>query len=258
LLYIPYLFLSGLVAPLEVFPPAVRAFALWTPFPYMIAFPAQLLSGNPSTFSGGFAAMALWIAGLAFAGGLLIGLVGAAVLTQGPLWMRLPVLGYVRFFTYTPQLVQIFFLFFALPEFGIILSPITAVLIGMTLNAGAYLTEIERAGFASVPQAELDAAETLGFSRPQTVWYVIAPHVVRTLYPSLSNHYIIMTLGTSMAAIFGVEELTGRALNANAISFRSVEIFSITAGLYIVLTIIASVLLWLVGRWLFRVKARVF
>ena len=62
LLYIPYLFLSGLVAPLEVFPPAVRAFALWTPFPYMIAFPAQLLSGNPSTFSGGFAAMALWIA----------------------------------------------------------------------------------------------------------------------------------------------------------------------------------------------------
>jgi ABC-2 type transport system permease protein len=62
LLYIPYLFLSGLVAPLEVFPPAVRDFALWTPFPYMIAFPAQLLSGNPLTFSGGFAAMAGWIA----------------------------------------------------------------------------------------------------------------------------------------------------------------------------------------------------
>ena len=61
LLYIPYLFLSGLVAPLEVFPPAVRAVALWTPFPYMIAFPAQLLSGNPPSFSGGFAAMALWI-----------------------------------------------------------------------------------------------------------------------------------------------------------------------------------------------------
>ena len=85
-----------------------------------------------------------------------------------------------------------------------------------------------------------------------------APHVVRTLYPSLSNHYIIMTLGTSMAAIFGVEELTGRALNANAISFRSVEIFSITAGIYILLTIIASMMLWLLGRWLFRVKARAF
>jgi len=200
---------------------------------------------------------ALWIAGVAFAGGLAIGLAGASALSFGPWALRALVTAYVRFFTYTPQLVQIFFLFFALPEAGIILSPVTAVLIGMTLNAGAYLTEIQRAGFASVPPAELDA-ETLGFSRAQTVWYVIAPHVVRALYPALSNHYIIMTLGTSMAAIFGVEELTGRALNANAISFRSVEIFSIVAVIYIALTIIASALLWLVGRWLFRVKAKVF
>jgi polar amino acid transport system permease protein len=201
---------------------------------------------------------ALWIAGVAFAGGLLIGLAGAAALTYAAWPLRALVIGYVRFFTYTPQLVQIFFLFFALPEAGIILSPVTAVLIGMTLNAGAYLTEIERAGFASVPRAELEAAETLGFGRVQTVWYVIAPHVVRALYPALSSHYIIMTLGTSMAAIFGVEELTGRALNANAISFRSVEIFSVVALIYVGLTIIASALLWGLGRWLFRVKAKVF
>jgi polar amino acid transport system permease protein len=204
------------------------------------------------------AAVALWIAAVAFAGGLLIGLFGAAVLQFGPRPARALVGAYVRFFTWTPQLVQIFFLFFALPEVGITLSPVTAVLIGMTLNAGAYLTEIERGGFASVPRAELDAAETLGFSRLQTVWYVIAPHVVRALYPALSNHYIIMTLGTSMAAIFGVEELTGRALNANAISFRSVEIFSVVAVIYIGLTIVASTLLWVLGRWMFRIKAKVF
>ncbi|HEV7266069.1 MAG TPA: amino acid ABC transporter permease [Falsiroseomonas sp.] len=204
------------------------------------------------------ALVALWIAAVAFAGGLLIGLLGAAVLSYGPWPARAAVGAYVRFFTWTPQLVQIFFLFFALPEVGIILSPVTAVLIGMTLNAGAYLTEIERAGFASVPQAELDAADCMSFSRLQIVWYVIAPHVIRALYPALSNHYIIMTLGTSMAAIFGVEELTGRALNANAISFRSVEIFSVVALIYIALTIIASTLLWLVGRWMFRIKAKVF
>ena len=58
-------------------------------------------------------------------------------------------------------------------------------------------------------QAEIEAAETLGFSRMQQVRYVILPHVVRVLFPPLSNHYILMTLGTSMAAIFGVEELTG-------------------------------------------------
>jgi polar amino acid transport system permease protein len=135
---------------------------------------------------------------------------------------------------------------------------VQAVLIGMTLNAGAYLTEIQRAGFRSMPQAEIEAAETLGFTRFQTIRHVIAPHIMKALYPSLSNQYIIMTLGTSMAAIFGVEELTARALNANAISFRSIEIFTLTAGLYIALTIIASALLYALGRALFRVKASVF
>jgi polar amino acid transport system permease protein len=204
------------------------------------------------------AAIALGIAFVAFALGMLIGLAGASINAYGPRPARLAVRAYVSFFTNTPQLVQIFFLFFALPEFGILLTPVQAVLIGMTLNAGAYLTEIQRAGFQSLPQAEIEAAETLGFSRLQTIRHVIAPHIVKALYPSLSNQSIIMTLGTSMAAIFGVEELTARALNANAVSFRSIEIFTLTAGIYIVLTIVASALLYSVGRGLFRVKARAF
>lgn len=87
---------------------------------------------------------------------------------------------------------------------------------------------------------------------------MIAPHNIRALYPALSNHSIIITLGTSMAAIFGVEELTGRALNANAISFRSIEILTMTAGIYAVMTIIASAVLYALGRWLFRVRVRPF
>lgn len=204
------------------------------------------------------AAIALLIAFVAFGFGLVIGLAGASVMAYGSQPARWLVRAYVSFFTNTPQLVQIFFLFFALPEFGILLSPVQAVLIGMTLNAGAYLTEIQRAGFRSMPQAEIEAAETLGFTRFQTIRHVIAPHIMKALYPSLSNQYIIMTLGTSMAAIFGVEELTARALNANAISFRSIEIFTLTAGIYIGLTIIASALLYALGRVLFRVKASVF
>jgi polar amino acid transport system permease protein len=204
------------------------------------------------------AALALWIAFLAFIVGLVIGLAGASTLRYGPRWARILVRAYQSFFSNTPQLVQIFFIFFALPEFGILLSPFQAVLIGMSLNAGAYLTEIQRAGFDSIQQAEVEAAETLGFSRLQLIWYVIAPHIIRALFPALSNHYIIMTLGTSMAAIFGVEELTGRALNANAISFRSIEIFTMTAGIYVVMTIIASAVLYALGRWLFRVRVRPF
>ena len=216
----------------------------------------QVIGYLPDFLRG--ALLSLQIGALAFAIGLGLGLAGASVLHFGNRAARIAVRAYVSFFTNTPQLVQIFFIFFALPEFGLTLSPYQAVLLGMTLNAGAYLTEIQRAGFQSIQRAEIEAAETLGFSTVQLVWYVIAPHIVRALYPALSNHYIIMTLGTSMAAIFGVEELTGRALNANAISFRSIEIFSLTALIYILLTIIASAALYSLGRWLFRVRVRAF
>jgi polar amino acid transport system permease protein len=204
----------------------------------------------------GGAWLSLQIAFLAFCGGMVIGLLGAMAKTFGG-----PVLSgtanvYVTFLTNTPQLVQIYFLFFALPDAGILMSPYQAVLLGMTLNAGAYLTEIQRAGFESVHRNEMEAAETLGMNLWQRVRYVVLPHIARVLFPPLSNQYILMTLGTSMAAIFGVEELTGRAFNVNAETFRSIEVFSLTAGIYIVVTMVATVILALLGRFLFRAKMR--
>jgi polar amino acid transport system permease protein len=178
--------------------------------------------------------------------------------TYGGVWVHRPVDAYVSFFTNTPQLVQIYFIFFALPEWGILLSPYAAVLIGMTLNAGAYLTQVQLAGFASVQRAEIEAAETLGFTRMQSVRYVIFPHIMKTLFPPLSNLYILMTLGTSMAAVFGVEELTGRSFNINSETFRSVEVFLVAAVIYIVITIAATLLLAGVGRRFFRSQIKLF
>ncbi|WP_420393574.1 amino acid ABC transporter permease [Acuticoccus sp.] len=215
----------------------------------------QVVEYLPYLVGGAF--VALQIAFLAFCGGLVLGLLGAFAKTFGGALLRRVTDAYVVFFTNTPQLVQIYFLYFALPEAGILLSSYWAVVLGMTLNAGAYLTEIQRAGFTSVRQTEMEAAETLGMSRLQQVRYVIVPHIARVLFPPLSNHYILMTLGTSMAAIFGVEELTGRALNVNSETFRSIEVFTLTAGLYVAVTLIASVALGLAGRWLFRAKMRV-
>lgn len=222
---------------------------------YTLQF-GQVLKYVPYLIAGAW--LSLQIAFLAFCGGMVIGLLGAMGKTFGGRIVRSVVGVYVTFFTNTPQLGQIYFLFFALPQAGILLTPYEAVLIGMTLNAGAYLTEIQRAGFLSVHRAEIEAAETMGMSLLQSVWYVVLPHIIKVLFPPLSNLYIIMTLGTSMAAIFGVEELTGRAFNVNAITFRSIEIFSVTAGLYFLVTVVASTLLVLLGRWLFRVKGKVF
>jgi polar amino acid transport system permease protein len=149
--------------------------------------------------------LALEIAFLSFCGGLLIGTVNASLLSFGPKWVARPIQAFVVFFTNTPQLVQIYFLYFALPDAGVLLSSYAAVLIGMTLNAGAYLTEIQRAGFSTRRQSEL----------------------------------------------------TGQALNINSMTFRSLEIFSVVAGLYIVITLLASLALGLLGSLLFRTKLRV-
>lgn len=204
------------------------------------------------------AVLALVLAGIAFALGWAIGLACAAVTAYGRGPLRWLVRGYVVFFLNTPVLVQIFFLYFALPEVGILLTSFQAVTIGLSLNAGAYMTEIQRAGFQSVRREEMEAAETLGFSRWQAIRYVILPHITKVLYPPLSNQYILITMTTSIASIFGVEELTGRAYNINARTFRSLEIFSITALYYVVLTIIASAVLYAVGRYFFRIRGKIF
>jgi polar amino acid transport system permease protein len=195
---------------------------------------------------------------LAFAFGMLIGLVCASLLRYGPVFVRRLVGAYVSFATNTPQLVQIFFLFFALPGIGITLSPYTAVLIGATFNAGAYLCEIQRAGFASVRWVEIEAAEVLGFSTPQIVRHVIFPHVIKVMFPPLSNQFIVMTLGTSMASIFGVEELTGRTYNISSQTYLSVEAFSVAAVMYIAITLLATFALAMFGRHVCRAKIKVF
>ena len=216
---------------------------------------SQVTEYIPYLLAGAWISLQIVI--LAFSGGMFFGLILASIKTFGNLTLRRIVIFYVTFFTNTPQLVQIYFLFFALPEIGILLSPFVAVLIGMTLNAAAYLCEIQRAGFLSIRQNELDAARTMSFSIVQQVRFVILPHIMKVLFPPLSNHYILMTLGTSMAAIFGVEELTGRAFNINSETFRSVEIFSITALIYIIITFIATLLLAIIGKHFFKAKIRI-
>ena len=206
----------------------------------------------------GGAWITLHLSFLGFWCGCTIGLFGAVAKSYGPKWLVNLVNVYVVFFTNTPGLVTAFFIFFGLPEFGIVLSPYKAMLLNIALNSGAYITEIMRGGFASVRAAEMEAAESLGFSLMQSVRYVIVPHIAKVLFAPLSNWYIWMILGTSAASILGVEELTGRAFNVASDTFRSIEVYIIVAFIYVAITILASALLAYIGRWAFRVKVKVF
>jgi polar amino acid transport system permease protein len=221
-------------------------------FQFGVAF-AQLpglLQGAVVTFELGL---------LTFWGGALIGLLFAALKTFGGPVLRRLAGAYVIFFTNTPALIQIYFLYFGLPDFGIRWDPFTCTLIGLTLNAGAYLTEIMRAGFISVHRNEMEAAETLGMSLWQQIRFVIVPHIAKTIYPALANFFVvILVMGTSVGAVIGVNELTGQAINISTENYRWIEMFIVVAGIYVVLTFIASLSLALVGRWAFRVKVKIF
>jgi polar amino acid transport system permease protein len=214
------------------------------------------LAHLPALLQG--AVLTLEMAVLAFWGGALIGLAGATGKTfGGPVFRRIAGT-YVTFFTNTPVLLQIYFLYYGLPEFGIRLDAFLCVVAGLTLNAGAYLTEIMRAGFVSLRRAEMEAAEALGMSPFQQILYVIVPHIAKTIYPALANFFIILVLGSSLGAIFSVNELTGTAIDIATENYRWIEMFVVVAAIYIVLTFIASISLALVGRVAFRVRAKVF
>ncbi len=195
----------------------------------------------------------------AFGGGVLIGLFGAAIKTYGPWLLRVLVDSYIVFFTNTPALIQIYFLYFGLPEIGIRWSNEACLLIGLTLNAGAYLTLILRAGFLSVRITEIEAGQTLGMSLLQQVRYIIVPHIAKSIYPAMANFFIVvLVMGTSVGALIGVDELTGQAINLSTVNYRWLEYFTVVAGMYVVLTFIASIGLAFLGRWAFRVKAKIF
>jgi polar amino acid transport system permease protein len=202
------------------------------------------------------AAISLLIAFSAFAIGFVIGIVGALGKTHGGSVPRRVIGAYVTFITNTPALVQVFFLFYGLPAVGVVLSPLTAVMIGLALNSGAYLTEIIRGGLAAVRRQELEAASALGLSRVQTVRHVMLPHVLQTVYGPLTNFFVMLVLGSSMAALFGVEELTGRALNVSTANLRTIETFSVVALMYVVMTVVASLALAAVGRYVFKLRLK--
>ena len=124
----------------------------------------------------GGAWVTLHLSFLGFWAGCTIGLFGALTKTYGPRWLIRLVDIYVVFFTNTPGLVTAFFIFFGLPEFGIVLPPYEVILLNIALNSGAYITEVMRGGFLSVRQTEVEAATSMGFSLLQRLRYVIVPH----------------------------------------------------------------------------------
>jgi len=114
---------------------------------------------------------------------------------------------YVELIRGTPCLLQLFYIYFVLPAFGLKFDPFTAGVIGLTINYAAYLSEVYRAGIQAVARGQLEAAQALGMSRTLMMRLIILPQAVRVVVPPLGNYFISLFKDTSLASIITVKEL---------------------------------------------------
>lgn len=150
---------------------------------------------------------------------------------------------YVYLIRGTPLLVQILFIYFGLPTaLGIKLSPFTAGIIAISINAGAYLVEIFRAGIESIDRGQMEAGRSLGFSYNQTMRLIILPQAIKVMIPAFVNQFIVSIKDTSLLSVIGIAELTMQGQSIYASNFRAFEILSAVAVFYLILISILTLL----------------
>lgn len=189
---------------------------------------------------------------LAFLGSLVLGTLGAVARRSQWRLLRIIATVYVEVIRNTPALVQIFIIFFGLPSFGIVLPALWAGAVALAINAGAYNTEIIRAGLAAVPRGQLEAATTLGLSKVSAFFSVIFPQAMRTVYPPIINEFIGIVLATSLLSVIGLNELTGVAQVVNAVTFATIGAFTVALIMYLILTNAIAFLAALFARAVFK------
>jgi polar amino acid transport system permease protein len=147
---------------------------------------------------------------------------------------------YVSLVRGTPLIVQIYFIYLALPQVGIVLPAIPSGIIALSFNYGAYLTEVFRAGIQAVPSGQREAAESLGMSSRVVMRRIILPQAFRIVIPAVGNDFVAMLKDSSLVSILAVEELLFRSQLVGRQNFRSLEALVIAAGVYWLLTIVFS------------------
>jgi len=192
-----------------------------------------VLDGWQLLLQGGLATLALALAGMSLA--LLIGIAGVAIRQSHYRVAAVLVKTFVEVIRNTPFLVQIFFLFFALPFAGLKLSPTVTAIIALGMNGGAYAIEIIRGGIEAIPKGEREAGLALGLSRMQVFRFVVLKPALRATYPALTSQFIMLTLTSSVCSSISAYELTSIAQRIESATFRSFEVFFTITAMYLVI-----------------------
>jgi cystine transport system permease protein len=173
----------------------------------------------------------------AMVGGLVLGF-PAAILRLAP-WapLRWPAALYVSVFRGTPLLVQLFVIYYGLPGIGIEFTPVTAGILALSLNAGAYLSESLRGAILGIGKGQWNAGFSLGLTYPQTLGLVILPQALRTAVPAMSNTLISLIKDTALVSVITVTELMLVTKELIAVTFRPLPLYVAAAGVYWVLSL---------------------
>ncbi|MCA1404404.1 amino acid ABC transporter permease [Ensifer sp. IC3342] len=203
----------------------------------------QLLIGAWLTVRLSFAAMLI---------GLVVSIICAWGKTSGPAMLRAVINGYIEIIRNTPFLVQIFFIYFAMPSFGPKLSPNSAALLALVVNFGAYGTEIIRAGIESIHKGQVEAGWALGLSRVQIFRYVIMKPALRTVYPALTSQFIYLMLNTSVVSVISADDLAAAGNDLQSATFASFEVYITVTLIYLALSVGFSALFYAVEKMAFK------
>ena len=147
---------------------------------------------------------------------------------------------YISLMRGTPLFLQFLFIYQALPQLGLVLSSFTSAILALSLNYGAYMSEIFRAGIQAVSGGQTEAAHALGMTSWQTMRRIVLPQAFRIVIPDIGNQFIAMQKDTALASAIALEELMGRARQAGLPRQRFFEALVVAAVWYWLLTIILS------------------
>ncbi|AJC20693.1 amino acid ABC transporter permease [Pandoraea pulmonicola] len=184
--------------------------------------------------------------------GVLVGALCAIAREEGPAWLKAIAGLYVELIRNTPFIVQLFFIFFGLPSLGVHIDETTAAVVAMSVNLGAYATEILRAGMRAVPRGLSEAGQSLAMTRAQILRHIILPQAFAKVFPALASQIVIVMLGSAVVSQISVPDLSYAANFVQSRTFRAFESYLIVTALYLVLAIALRRVLTRGARRLFR------
>ncbi|MGH7051137.1 MAG: amino acid ABC transporter permease [Acetobacteraceae bacterium] len=146
--------------------------------------------------------------------------------------VRWPADAFVEFIRATPLILQLIYIFYVLPGLGLRLDPVTAAIVGLTMNYSAYMSEVYRSGIMAVPRGQYEAARSLGLPWRTMFMKVILPQAVRIVLPALGNYLISLFKDTALASVVTVQELMFRGEIIASRNYQYFTVYTVTAILY--------------------------